>query len=51
MGGVADLIDKAVANVLDKGLRTGDIMQPSMTQVGTTAMGQAIEKELQALAA
>ncbi len=51
MGGVADMIDKAIANVLDKGLRTGDIMQPGMTQVGTTAMGQAIEKELQALVA
>jgi 3-isopropylmalate dehydrogenase len=51
MGGVADLIDKAIAKVLDKGLRTGDIMQSGMTQVGTTAMGQAIEKELQALVA
>src|SRR5512136_2436825 len=51
MGKEADLIDKAIANVLDKGLRTGDIMQPGMTQVGTTAMGQAIEKELQALVA
>ena len=46
----ADLVDTAIARVLDKGLRTGDIMQAGMTQVGTTAMGQAIESELRSLA-
>ena len=46
MGAEADLIDKAIAAVLDKGLRTGDIMQPGLQQVGTTEMGQAIEAEL-----
>ena len=46
MGKEADLIDKAIAAVLDKGLRTGDIMQPGMRQVGTTEMGKAIEAEL-----
>ena len=51
MGAEADLIDKAISSVLDKGLRTGDIMQPGMTQVGTTQMGQAIEAELKALTA
>ncbi len=47
----ADLVDAAIAKVLDKGLRTGDIMQPGMTKTGTTAMGQAIEAELRTLAA
>ena len=49
--GEADLIEKAIANVLDKGLRTPDIMQSGMTKVGTSEMGAAIEKELQALVA
>ena len=47
----ADLVDQAIARVLDKGLRTGDIMQPGMQQVGTSEMGRAIETELKALAA
>ena len=47
----AGLIDKAIAAVLDKGLRTGDIMQAGMNQVGTTEMGQAIESELKRLVA
>ena len=38
----ADAFERAVAAVLDQGLRTGDIMQPGMTQVGTTEMGAAI---------
>jgi 3-isopropylmalate dehydrogenase len=42
----ADLIDKAITGTLAQGLRTGDIMQPNMRQIGTTEMGQAIEKEL-----
>ena len=51
MGKEADLIEKAIANVLDKGLRTPDIMQTGMTKVGTSQMGAAIEKEMQALMA
>jgi 3-isopropylmalate dehydrogenase len=47
----ADLVDKAIARVLDKGLRTGDIMQSGMQQVGTSEMGRAIEAELKTLAA
>ena len=42
MGEEADQIDAAIARVLDDGLRTGDIMQDGMTQVGTDAMGDAI---------
>jgi 3-isopropylmalate dehydrogenase len=47
----ADLVDKAIANVLAAGFRTGDIMQPNMRLVGTTEMGSAIVKELERLAA
>jgi len=46
---LADKIDAAIAAVLAKGLRTGDIMQPGMTKVGTTDMGKAIEKEFKVL--
>jgi 3-isopropylmalate dehydrogenase len=50
LGTEADLVEKAIARVLDKGLRTGDIMQPGMTKVGTSEMGKAIEDELKSLA-
>ena len=46
----ADLVDQAVENVLDQGLRTGDIMGEGKTQVSTTEMGDAITKELDKLA-
>src|SRR5471032_652148 len=39
-------LDKAVDTVLAEGYRTGDIMQPGMTKVGTTAMTDAILKAL-----
>jgi 3-isopropylmalate dehydrogenase len=38
----ADAVERAVAAVLDQGLRTGDIMQPGMRLVGTNEMGSAI---------
>jgi 3-isopropylmalate dehydrogenase len=47
----ADLIDKAIAGTLSRGLRTADIMQPNMRKVGTTEMGTAILEELEKLAA
>ncbi|MHA1565234.1 MAG: 3-isopropylmalate dehydrogenase [Alphaproteobacteria bacterium] len=47
----ADMIDKAIANVLDAGLRTSDIMQDGMQQVGTTQMGAAIKAEMDKLSA
>jgi 3-isopropylmalate dehydrogenase len=47
----ADILDKAIANVLAQGYRTGDIMQPNMRQVGTGDMGGAILKELETLVA
>ena len=47
----ADRLEKAIANVLDKGIRTGDIMAPGARQVGTTEMGDAILAEFKALSA
>ncbi|MCE9648378.1 MAG: 3-isopropylmalate dehydrogenase [Parvibaculum sp.] len=48
-GACADLLEKAVDAVLANGLRTGDIMQPGKTKVGTVEMGDAILKELDRL--
>ncbi|KEQ13110.1 3-isopropylmalate dehydrogenase [Endozoicomonas numazuensis] len=45
----ADAIEKAVSDVLDQGLRTGDIASEGCTQVGTTEMGDAVVKCLQVL--
>ena len=42
----ADLLEAAVAQVLDNGVRTGDIMQEGMTRVSTTEMGDAILAQL-----
>jgi 3-isopropylmalate dehydrogenase len=42
----AALVDKAVDRVLAEGYRTGDIMQPGMTKLGTTAMTDVILKAL-----
>ena len=47
----ANVLDKAISNVLAQGFRTGDIMQPNMHQVGTIEMGDAILKELGAVTA
>ncbi|MGB1807813.1 MAG: 3-isopropylmalate dehydrogenase [Porticoccaceae bacterium] len=38
----ADAIEKAVSNVLDQGLRTGDIYTDGMRRVGTVEMGDAV---------
>ncbi len=51
MGQEADMVEKAIANVLDKGLRTGDIMQEGMQQMSTAGMGEAVLSEMEALAA
>jgi len=46
MGKEADMLEKAIANTLDAGFRTGDLMSPGMKQVGTSQMGDAIIAEL-----
>jgi 3-isopropylmalate dehydrogenase len=47
----ADRLEKAIAHVLDKGIRTGDILSEGSRQVGTVAMGDAILAEFKALSA
>ena len=46
----ADMVEQAVENVLDSGLRTGDIMQPGMTKISCQAMGEAVTAEMDKLA-
>ena len=43
----ADMLDQAVQNVLERGLRTADIMSEGMTQVTTSGMGDALIEELE----
>lgn len=40
----ADIIEGAVLKVLEKGYRTGDIMQPGMKLVGTKEMGRLVRE-------
>jgi len=47
----ADLVERAVSNVLAGGLRTADIMQPGMARVSTSVMGEAVVREIEKLAA
>ena len=47
----ANNLEKAIANVLEKGIRTGDIMAEGCKQVGTQEMGDAILEEFKALSA
>jgi 3-isopropylmalate dehydrogenase len=49
LGGLADKLDAAIAAVLAKGLRTGDIKSEGTTLVSTAEMGEAVVKELAAL--
>lgn len=50
MGKEADLLEKAVKVVLEKGLRTADIMQEGAKKVSTKEMGDAVLAALAALA-
>ncbi|QFU15049.1 3-isopropylmalate dehydrogenase [Microvirga thermotolerans] len=45
----ADMLDRAIANVLASGTRTRDIAAPGANAVGTQEIGDAIVKELSAL--
>ena len=47
----AELIERAVLNVLANGMRTADIMQPGYARVSTQVMGQSVLRELDKLAA
>lgn len=46
----ADLVEKAAKEVLDKGLRTGDIMQKGAAKVSTSVMGDSVLMALSKLA-
>jgi 3-isopropylmalate dehydrogenase len=50
MGKEADLIDKAIAAALAKGLRTADIKSEGSNVVSTSEMGAAIIGEMEKLA-
>jgi 3-isopropylmalate dehydrogenase len=43
----AELVERAVRQALERGARTGDILEPGTTRVSTTAMGDAVLKELE----
>lgn len=45
----ASVIEKAVKNVLDKGIRTRDILAPNTIIVSTTEMVQEVSKEIEVL--
>jgi 3-isopropylmalate dehydrogenase len=47
-GDLADKIETAVGHVLDKNLRTADIMAKGCVEVGTVEMGEAVLTELSA---
>jgi len=51
MGEDADLVERAVQNVLGSGVRTGDIVSTGIKPVSCSAMGNAILAELDRLAA
>ena len=46
----ADLVERAVQNVLKAGVRTGDIVEKGQTPVSTDDMAGAVVKELSVLA-
>ncbi len=50
LGADADLLEQAVRQVLDKGLRTADIMQDGKELISTNDMGAAVIDEMAALA-
>ena len=47
----ATKLEAAIANVLDKGIRTADIMADGCRQVATSEMGDAVLAEFKALSA
>jgi 3-isopropylmalate dehydrogenase len=47
----ADLLEQALAGVLDQGLRTADIKSEGTTVVSTAEMGDAVVAEIERLGA
>jgi 3-isopropylmalate dehydrogenase len=50
LGEAADMVEKAISNVLNSGLRTKDIAAAGQNAVSTQEMGAAIMKEVQHIA-
>jgi 3-isopropylmalate dehydrogenase len=48
-GAEADQLEKAVENVLNKNIRTGDINQPNCVLVGCKRMGEEVVKAIEEL--
>jgi 3-isopropylmalate dehydrogenase len=46
----ADMVDHAVRNALQRGVRTTDILQPNTARVSTSVMGDTLLRELDKLA-
>jgi len=46
----ADLVDRAVEQLLGRGVRTADIVAPGLKATSTTEMGKALLGELEQLA-
>jgi 3-isopropylmalate dehydrogenase len=46
----ADMLEKAIGNVFDRGYRTADVWTEGTKKLGTVAMGDAVIAELDALA-
>lgn len=46
----AELVERAISDVLDQGIRTGDIWTEGCTKVGTNGMGTAIVAEMERIA-
>jgi hypothetical protein len=45
----ADLLEKAIKDVLSRGYRTADIMQSDMKKVSTSEMGSILLKTLETI--
>lgn len=45
----AELLEQAIKNVLNSGMRTGDIVTPQTARVSTTTMGDSVLREMEKL--
>jgi 3-isopropylmalate dehydrogenase len=51
LGKEADIVETAISAVFDKGYRTADVWTPGTEKLGTVAMGDAVLKEMERIAA
>jgi 3-isopropylmalate dehydrogenase len=50
LGAEADMLEKAIGNVFDRGYRTADVWTEGTEKLGTVAIGDAVITELDAIA-